>query len=45
MGEKIIAYRILVEKKGRKRQLGRSRRRLDDNIKMDIRGMGWYGLD
>jgi hypothetical protein len=38
------AYRMLVGKPGRKRQLGRPRRRWVDNIKMDLR-MRWCGLD
>jgi hypothetical protein len=42
-GEKINAYKILVEKPERKRQLGRPRRRWEDNIRMDLRE--WYGLD
>jgi hypothetical protein len=28
-----------------KRQLGRPRRRWVDNIKMDLRGTGWDGMD
>jgi hypothetical protein len=28
-----------------KRPLGRQRRRLVDNIKMDLRGIGWYRVD
>jgi hypothetical protein len=28
-----------------KRPLGRPRRRLDDNIKMDLREIGWGGMD
>jgi hypothetical protein len=28
-----------------KRPLGRSRRRLEDNIKMDLREIGWGGMD
>jgi hypothetical protein len=43
-GEKRIAYRIPVGKPEGKRPLGRPRRRLEDNIKLDLR-MGWYGLD
>jgi hypothetical protein len=39
------AYRILVEKPEGKRPLGRPRCRSVDNIKMDLREMGWYGLD
>jgi hypothetical protein len=45
MGETRNAYRILVEKPERKRPLGRSRRRWVDNIKMDLREIGWDGMD
>jgi hypothetical protein len=38
------AYRILVGKPEYKRPLGRPRRRWVDNIKMDLREIGWYGL-
>jgi hypothetical protein len=34
-----------VGKPGRKKPLGRPRRRWVDNIKMDLGEMGWYGLD
>jgi hypothetical protein len=46
MGEKRIAYRILVGKPEGKRLLERPRRRWVDNIKMDLRydGMVWIGL-
>jgi hypothetical protein len=44
-GEKRNAYRILVGKPEGKRPLGRTRRRWVDNIKMDLREIGWYGLD
>ena len=33
-------YRVLVEKPGGKRQLGRSRRRWEDNNKMDLQKVG-----
>jgi hypothetical protein len=45
MGEKRNAYRILVGKPERKRPLGRPRRRWVDNIKMDLREIGWDGVD
>jgi hypothetical protein len=45
MGEKRIAYRILVVKPERKRPLERPRRRWVDNIKMDLRGIRWGGMD
>jgi hypothetical protein len=39
------AYRILVEKPEGKRLLGRPRRRWVDNIKMDLRVIGWDDMD
>jgi hypothetical protein len=45
MGEKRNAYRILVGKPGSKRLLGRPRRRRVDNIKIDLREIGWDGVD
>jgi hypothetical protein len=41
MGENRNAYRILVGMPEGKRALGRPRRRLVDNIKMDLREIGW----
>jgi hypothetical protein len=41
MGEKRNIYRILVGKPEGKRPLGRPRRRWVNNIKMDLRGIGW----
>jgi hypothetical protein len=41
MGEKRNAYRILVRKLEGKGPLGRPRRRWVDNIKMDLKEIGW----
>jgi hypothetical protein len=45
MGAMRNAYRILVEKPEGKRPLGRPRRRWVDNIKIDLREIGWDGMD
>jgi hypothetical protein len=45
MGEKRNAYRALVGKPEEKRSLGRPRRRWEDNIKTDLREIGWGGMD
>jgi hypothetical protein len=45
MGEKRNTCRILVGKPEGKRPLGRPRRRWVDNIKMDLREIGWDGVD
>jgi hypothetical protein len=45
MEEKRNAYRILVGKPEGKRPLGRPRRRWEDNIRMDLRKIGWGGMD
>jgi len=49
MGEEKGVYRVLVGKPEEKRQLGRPRRRLVDNIRMDLQEVGcgymdWIGL-
>jgi hypothetical protein len=38
-------YRILVGKPEEKRPLGRLRRKWEDNIRMDLREIGWGGVD
>jgi hypothetical protein len=45
MGEKIAAYRILVERPEGKRQLGRPWRRWEDNVTMGLQEVGWGGMD
>jgi hypothetical protein len=45
MMEKRNAYRILVGKPEGKRPLGRPRHVWVENIKMDLREIGWDGLD
>jgi hypothetical protein len=45
MGEKRNAYRILVGKPEVKKPTGRLRRRWVDNIKMNLREIGWGGVD
>jgi hypothetical protein len=45
MGEKGNAYRILVGEPEGKRPLGRPRHRWVDTIKIDLREIGWDGVD
>jgi hypothetical protein len=45
MRAKRNAYRILVGKPEGKRPLGRPRSRWVYNIKMDLRSIGWGGMD
>jgi hypothetical protein len=45
MRETRNVYRILVGKPEGRRPLGRPRRRWVDNIKMDLREIGWDGID
>jgi hypothetical protein len=44
-GENRNAYRILVGKPERNRPLGRPRGRWVNNIEMDVREIGWDGMD
>jgi hypothetical protein len=49
MGEGRVVYRVLVGKPEGKRPLGRPRRRSENNIRMDLQGVGcgcvdWIGL-
>jgi hypothetical protein len=45
MKEKSNAYRIFMGNPEGMRPLGRPRRRWVDNIKMDLREIGWGGMD
>jgi hypothetical protein len=45
MGERRNAYRILVGNPEGRTSLGRPRRRWVDNIKMDLREVGWDWID
>jgi hypothetical protein len=45
MGEKRNLYWILVGKPERRRPLERPRRRRENNIRMDLREIGWGGMD
>jgi hypothetical protein len=44
-GERRNAFKILVGKPEGKRPLGRLRRRWEDNIEVDLREIGWGGMD
>jgi hypothetical protein len=43
-GEKTNAYRILVGESEAKKALGRIRCRRENNMKMNVREMGWGGM-
>jgi hypothetical protein len=45
MVEKRNTYRIFVGKPEGKRPLGRPKRRRVDNTKIDLREIGWDGMD
>ena len=40
-----VLCRVLVGISEGKRQFGRSKRRWEDNIKMDLQEVGWGGMD
>jgi hypothetical protein len=44
IGETSIVYKILIGKLERKRPFGRPKSRCDD-IRMDLREIGWEGVD
>jgi hypothetical protein len=44
-GKEDECHRILVGKPERKRHIRTPRRRWEDNIKMDLREIGWGGMD
>jgi hypothetical protein len=44
MGEGRGVYRVLVVRPKGKRPLGRPRHRWEDNIKLDLREIGIYGV-
>jgi hypothetical protein len=45
MGEGIKVQRVLVGKPEGKRPLGRPSRRWEDEIKMELREIGWGGVE
>jgi len=45
MGERFGVNRVLVRKPEGKRPLGKTKRRWEDNIKMDLQEVGCGGMD
>jgi hypothetical protein len=45
MGEETKVYRVLVAKPEGKRPLGRPRRRWEDGFRMDLKDIGWEGVE
>jgi hypothetical protein len=44
-GKGLKCLQVLVGKLGRKKQLGRPRHGWEDSIRIDLRELGWEGLD
>ena len=44
VGDRRGVYRVLVGKPEGKRPLGRPRSRWEDNIKVDLQEVGWWGV-
>jgi hypothetical protein len=45
IGEDRNAYNVLVGKPGKQRSLGRRKHRYKDNIKMEMKDLGWDSMD
>jgi hypothetical protein len=45
MGEIITFYKVFVGKPDRKKQLGRPKCRWEDNIRVDLREIGWKSVE
>jgi hypothetical protein len=45
MGEESEDYKVLMGKPEGRRSLGRPRRRWEDGIRMDLREIGWVGVE
>jgi hypothetical protein len=45
MGARRSVYRVLARRSEGKRPLERTRRRWEDNIKMDLQEVGWGGME
>jgi hypothetical protein len=45
LGERRGVYGVFVRKPEKKRLLGRSKHRWEDNIKMDLQEVEWEGID
>jgi hypothetical protein len=45
MGDRKVAYWVLLGRPDRKEPLGRPGRRWEDNMKMNLQEVGWGGMD